>query len=159
MVKEHVDERQIHSGMSLPMQRTYHEAHLLAVKNVAEQLFPFPTPEFPHFRSFVNEPEPEQKIFTNYGHELTPDIVVLQWPERLPVMIAEVVTEDMLTAENAETWAIEARLDGVEFFLYVPAGQAKAAKALLKQAKIKTATLRTWRNITGLRTVDVAPIK
>ena len=159
MVKEHVDERQIHSGMSRPTARTYHEAHQLAVKNVAEQLFPFPTPEFPHFRSFVNEPEPEQKVFTNYGHELTPDIVVLQWPERLPVMIAEVVTEDMLTAENAETWAIEARLDGVEFFLYVPAGRAKEAKALLKQAKIKNATLRTWRNITGLRTVDVAPIK
>lgn len=159
MVKVHVDERQIHSGMSRPTDRTYHEAHQLAVKNVADQLFPFPTPEFPHFRSFVNEPEPQQKIYTNYGNELTPDIVVLQWPERLPVMIAEVVTPDMLTMENAETWAIEARLDGVEFFLYVPAGQAAEAKALLKRAKIKTVTLRTWRNIAGLRTIDVGTIK
>ncbi len=159
MVKEHVDERQMHSGMSRPTARTYREAHQLAVKNVAESRFPFPTPEFPHFRAFVNEPEPEQKIFTNYGHELTPDIVVLQWPERLPVMIAEVVTPDMLTAENAETWAIESRLDGVEFFLYIPAGHAKAAKALLKQAKVKDVTLRSWRNIAGLRTVDVAPLK
>lgn len=159
MVKEHVDERQIHSDMSRPMARSYREAHQLAVKNIAEQLFPFPTPEFPHFRTFVNEPEPEQKVFTNYGHELAPDIVVLQWPEKLPVMIGEVVTPDMLTLENAETWAIEARLDGVEFFLYVPAGQARAAKTLLKQAKIKNATLRTWRNITGLRTIDVAAIR
>lgn len=158
MVKEYVDERQIRSGMSRPQARTYHEAHQLAVKNVAEALFPFPTPEFPHFRTFVNEPEPEQKIFTNYGRELTPDIVVLQWPEKLPVMIAEVVTPDMLTPENAATWAIEGRLAGVDFFLYVPAGHARQAKALIKQAKVKGAILRTWRNIAGLRTVDVAEV-
>jgi hypothetical protein len=66
----------------------------------------------------------------------------------------------MLTDENAEnTWAVEARLDGVRFFLYVPAGQAKAAKALLKKHKIKNVSLRTWRNITGLKTIDVAALK
>jgi hypothetical protein len=160
VVKEYVDERQIHSMMSRPSDRSYQEAHQLAVRNIAEQLFPFPTPQFPHFRTFVNEPEPEQKIFTNYGHELTPDIVVLTWPEKLPAMIAEVVTPDMLTLENAQgPWTVEARLDGVEFFLYVPAGHANEAKNLLKRAKVKNVTLRTWRNITGLKTIDVAPIR
>ena len=139
-----------------PRPSSYEEEHLQAVQNIAEQLFPFPTPEYPHFRTLVNEPEPAQKIFTNYGNELEPDVVVLQWPEKLPVMVAEVVTEDMLTDENAENvWAVEARLEGVRFFLYVPAGSAKAAKTLLKKHKIKNVELRTWRNITGLKTIDV----
>ena len=160
MVRESVDERQIKSRMSQPNSKTYEEAHLLAVRNIAEQLYPFPTPEYPHFRTFVNEPEVEQKIFTNYGNELEPDIVVLQWPEKLPVMVAEVVTPDMLRPEVAEAvWAVDARLEGVQFYLYVPAGHASEAKRLLKQSKIKDVSLRTWRNITGLKTIDVAPLR
>src|SRR5688572_10839921 len=147
-------------AMSRPSTRYYREAHLQAVRNIAEQLFPFPTPEYPHFRTFVNEPESEQKIFTNYGNELEPDIVVLQWPEKLPVMIAEVVTPDMLTPELArDVWTIESRLDGVEFFLYVPSGHAATAKKLIKDAGIKNVKLRTWCNITGLKTIDVAALR
>ena len=160
MVQERVDERQLGAVMLKPSSKSNEEAHLLAVRNIAEQLFPFPTPEYPHFRTFVNEPEAEQKIYTNYGNELEPDIVVLQWPEKLPSMVAEVVTPDMLSQELADNvWADEARLDGVQFYLYVPAGFAAEAKALLKKAKIKDVKLRTWRNITGLKTIDVAAIK
>jgi hypothetical protein len=160
VVKEYVDERQIKSRMSRPSTKSYEEAHLLAVRNIAEQLFPFPTPEYPHFRTFVNEPEAEQKIFTNYGNELEPDIVVLQWPEKLPVMVAEVVTPDMIREDVAESvWAVESRLNGVQFYLYVPAGHAAEAKKLLKKTKLKNVALRTWRNITGLKTIDVVPIK
>ena len=108
----------------------------------------------------MNEPEAEQKIFTNYGHEIEPDIVVLQWPEKLPVMVAEVVTADMLRDDlAADVWSVEARLDGVKFFLYVPAGHASDAKALLKRHKIKDVSLRTWRNITGLKTIDIAGVR
>jgi len=146
--------------MQRQQEKSYADSHALAVRNIAEQLFPYPTPEYPHFRTLVNEPEVEQRIFTNYGTELVPDIVVLQWPEKLPVMIAEVATPDMLNLELAErVWSVEARLDGVRFFLYVPAGHAAEAKKLLKQAKIKNVSLRTWRNITGLRTIDVANLK
>ena len=156
MVKERVEYRQLGNLMMRPNSKSAEEAHALAVQNIAEQLFPYPTPEYPHFRTFVNEPETVQKIFTNYGNELAPDIVVLQWPEKLPVMVAEVVTPDMITRENAENvWAVESRLAGVRFFLYVPAGHAKDAKKLLKDAKIKDVALRTWRNITGLRTIDI----
>src|SRR5436189_5188129 len=123
MVRDQVDEREIQSPMTRPSSRTYREAHTHAVRNIAEQLFPYPTPEYPHFRTFVNEPEVEQKVFTNYGNELAPDIVVLQWPEKLPVMVAEVVTPDMLREDLArDVWSVAARLDGVRFFLYVPAG-------------------------------------
>jgi hypothetical protein len=158
VVKEYVDERQNSGAMLHPNTKSLREAHLLAVGNIAEQLFPFPTPDYPHFRTFVNEPEVTQKVFTNYGNELAPDVVVLQWPEKLPVMIAEVVTQDMLTTANASIWAVEARLAGVRFFLYVPAGHAKQAKALLKATKVKNVTLRTWRNITGLKTIDINPL-
>jgi len=161
VVQERVDEREPGASFILrPSARSDREAHVQAVRNIADQLFPFPTPEYPHFRTFVNEPEVAQKIFTNYGHELAPDIVVLQWPEKLPVMVAEVVTPDMLREDLAEeVWAVEARLDGVRFFLYVPAGHAAEAKALLKQTKIKNVSLRTWRNITGLKTIDVAALR
>ncbi len=160
MVREHVDERENSGVMFHPRASSFHEAHEQAVQNIAEQLFPFPTPDYPYFRTMVNEPEVTQKIFTNYGNELEPDIVVLQWPEKLPVMVAEVVTEDMLTDENAENaWTVESRLDGIRFFLYVPAGHVKQAKALLKKHEIKNVALRTWRNITGLKTIDVAAIR
>ena len=159
MVKEIIDERENSGIMLRPNTKSLQEAHQLAVANIAEQLFPFPTPDYPHFRTFVNEPEVTQKIFTNYGNELAPDVVVLQWPEKNPVMIAEVVTQDMLTEQNArDVWAVESRLSGVRFFLYVPAGHAKQAKAVLKAAKIKNVTLRTWRNITGLKTIDINPL-
>jgi hypothetical protein len=160
VVREYVDERENSGALFRPSPSSLREQHLQAVQNIAEELFPFPTPEYPHFRTFVNEPEPVQKIFTNYGNELEPDIVVLQWPEKLPAMVAEVVTEDMLTDENAENvWAVESRLEGVRFFLYVPAGLAKEAKALLKKHGIKDVSLRTWRNILGLKTLDVAALR
>jgi len=160
VVQQHVDERENSGAMFKPGSKSHREAHVQAVHNIAEQLFPFPTPEYPHFRTFVNEPEAEQKIFTNYGNELEPDVVVLQWPEKLPVMLAEVVTPDMLRDDLAENvWSVEARLDGVKFFLYVPAGHASEAKALLKKHKIKGVELRTWRNITGLKTIDVAALR
>lgn len=161
MVQERVDEREGGASLMLrPSAHSYREAHLQAVRNIADQLFPFPTPEYPHFRTFVNEPEVEQRIFTNYGHELAPDIVVLQWPEKIPVMVAEVVTPDMLREDVArDVWAVEARLDGVRFFLYVPAGHLAEAKALLKKAKIRDVALRTWRNIAGLKTIDVAAVR
>jgi hypothetical protein len=160
VVQEKVEYRERGDFLLSPSSKSLREAHELAVQNIAEQLFPFPTPDYPHFRTFVNVPEAQQKVFTNYGNELTPDIVVLQWPEKLPVMVAEVVTADMLTQQNAENvWAIEARLAGVRFFLYVPAGHASDAKKLLKNAGVKGVTLRTWRNITGLKTIDVSGVR
>jgi hypothetical protein len=160
VVQEKIEYRERGDFMLAPSSKSLRESHLLAVQNIAEQLFPFPTPEYPHFRTFVNEPETQQKVFTNYGNELEPDIVVVEWPEKVPTMIAEVATADMLTRENAENvWAVEARLAGVRFFLYVPAGQSKEAKRLLKAARVKNVTLRTWRNITGLKTIDVTGVR
>ena len=160
MVKETVDERELGNVLLNPNSKTQREAHVAAVQNIADQLFGFPTPQSPHFRTFVNEPEVQQKIFTNYGNELAPDIVVLEWPEKIPVIVAEVVTADMLRDDlAANVWSVEARLDGVRFYLYVPAGHAAEAKKLLKRHKIGDVGLRTWRNNTGMQTIDVGSVR
>ncbi len=159
-MRARVEERWVNTEHLLqPSAKSYKEHHLSAVKNIAEEYFLFPTPDYPHYRTFVNEPEVEQRLFTNYGRELTPDIVVLEWPEKLPIMVAEVLTPDMITEDNAENWAVLSRLKGTTFFLYAPAGHADAVKGLLKARKVKNATLRTWRHITGLKTIDIAAIK
>lgn len=159
-MRARVEERWVDTErMLVPSAKSYHEAHQSAVRNIADEYFYFPTPEFPHYRTFVNEPEPEQKLFTNHGRELTPDIVVLEWPEKIPLMVAEVVTPDMLTDTAAEDWKVLSRLRGVTFLLYVPAGHADAAKKLMKKHGIKDVSLRTWRHITGLKTIDVSSIK
>jgi len=159
-MRARVDERWVNTEHLLqPSPKSYREHHLSSVRNIAEEYFYFPTPDFPHYRTFVNEPEVEQKIFTNFGRELTPDIVVLEWPEKVPVMVAEVITPDMLTDDNAQTWAVLSRLKGVTFFLYVPAGHADEAKRLIRAYKVKSPMLRTWRHITGLKTIETASIK
>ena len=159
-MRARVDERWVNPEQVLiPSAKSFREHHLSAVRNIADEYFPFPTPEYPHYRTFVNEPEVEQKLFTNYGRELTPDIIVLEWPEKHPVMVAEVVTPDMLIDQNAEDWKVLANLVGVTFLLYVPAGHGDEAKKLLKRHGVKNVSLRTWRHITGLRTIDVAHIK
>lgn len=151
-----VEERWVDTETLLrPSAKSYKEHHLSAVRNIAEEYFGFPTPAEPHYRTFVNEPEPEQKLFTNFGRELTPDIVVLQWPEKQPVMVAEVLTPDMITDDNAQNWGVLSRLRDVTFLLYVPAGHAEDAKRLMKRHKVKGVVLRTWRHITGLKTIDV----
>lgn len=160
-MRERVDERWTDTEEAFrPSSRTYHEAHVEAVKDVAAQLYGFPTEEFPHYRTFANQPEPTQKVFTNYGHELTPDIVVLEWPERLPRILAEVLTPDMITEENArDVWAIESRIEGAVLYLYLPAGHVSEVKDLLKKFKIKSAGLRTWRRLAGMNQVDVAILR
>ena len=160
-MRERVDERWTDAEALLrPNSKSVREAHLSAVREIAEQLFSYPTGEYPHYRTLVNEPEPEQKVFTNYGRELAPDIVVLEWPERIVRMVADVLTPDMLTAQNArEVWSPEANLEGVQLYLYVPSGHVAEAKKLLKKAGVKDVKLRTWRHITGLKMMDVAALR
>ena len=158
-MSERVVWRQIDPDQMLrPNSKSDHESHVSAVRNIADELYFYPTPGYPHFRTFVNEPEVEQKIFTNLGRELTPDIVVLEWPEKLPRIVAEVLTPDMINDANAENWAVLSRLEGVQFYLYAPAGHSAEAKKLLKKHKIKGVGLRTWRHITGLKSIDVAKL-
>jgi hypothetical protein len=162
-MKPPLDTRSIDPARVLrPSASTLHATQVATVKSLAAQLYPFPTPEFPHLRTFVNQPQATQTVFTNYGHELTPDIVVLEWPEKLVRMVGEVTTPYLLTPDNAfDVWLPESRLEGVAFYLYAPAGYVKPVKLLLRDAGIqsKDVGLRTWRRIVGLRQIDVAVIR
>lgn len=145
-----------------PAPSTVSRKHETAVKAIAEQLFAYPSPEYPHFRTFVNEPEVTQRIFTNFGRELTPDIVVVEWPERIVRIVAEVVVPEQLTLETAQNaWLPESCLNGVAFYLYLPAGYLREGKDLLKKAGIRRrdVNLRTWRHNAGMDRMEVVFIK
>lgn len=160
MLKPPLDTRILDPARVLKPSPEYaHIVHADLVKEVVKQLFAYPTPEYPHLRTFTNDPEVTQRIFTNYGRELVPDIVVVEWPERVVSIVAEVANTDQLTADEAlDRWLPESRLDGVAFYLYAPAGYLKLAKLLLKDAGVgkKDVSLRTWRRMVGLRTLDIA---
>lgn len=122
--------------------------HLDATLDIAEMLYGFPTPAYPHFRTFLNVPEVQQRVFTNFGRELTPDIVVVEWPERTLKIVGEVATPARLTMDEAlDRWLPESRLEDVAFYLYVPAGYVQHSRRLLKEAGIKRKDLglRSWR--------------
>jgi hypothetical protein len=143
-----------------PEPETLHSVHAAVVRDIAAHYYTYPNPEYPHFRTVLNEPEVTQIVYTNYGRELTPDIVVLEWPERVVKILGEVATIDLLTPDNArEVWLPESRLEQVAFYLYIPAGYLKEAKLLLKEAGIKKKDvgLRTWRRIVGMHRPEIVP--
>jgi hypothetical protein len=162
MVRPPLDTRVYPAELLLPSEQTERETEVEITAAVANQLYAFPTPEFPHYRTFVNEPVPQQRIFTNYGQDLTPDIVVLEWPEKNVKIVGEVLTIREITWENAaNVWWHLARLEGVAFYLYVPAGYAQKARQLIRNVGIKKSSvgLRTWRRIVGMRALDIVAIR
>ena len=153
MVRERVDERQLSGAMARPNSKSDQEAHQAAVRNIADQLFAYPTADYPHLRTFVNEPEPEQKIFTNLGRRACAR-------HRRPRVAREAATHrcrgrDARDAHDSRASRAPGRSSHAS-----PASSSTStsrpatpadAKLLLKQAKIKNVGLRTWRNIAGLK--------
>jgi hypothetical protein len=138
---------------------TTERTHDEVVLSIADILYQFPTPEYPHFRTTINVPEAQQRIFTNYGRELIPDIVVVEWPERMVRIIGDVAVPQDLNMDKAlDQWLPESRLVDVAFYLYVPAGYLKHARLLLKEAGIKKQDvgLRTWRRLARMGAPDIA---
>jgi len=160
LIKPPLDTRLIDPSRELlPDPKTVERTHDEVVSYIAEELYQFPTPEYPHFRTTINVPEAQQRIFTNYGRELIPDIVVLEWPERIVRIIGEVAVPQDLTMDTAlDQWLPESRLVDVAFYLYLPAGFLKQAKVLLKDAGIKKKDvgLRTWRRLARMGAPDIA---
>jgi hypothetical protein len=162
MVRPPLSTRAYPAELLQPSEQTDRQIEAEVSYDVAMQLYSFPTPEYPDFRTFVNEPVVEQRIFTNFGRDLAPDIVVLQWPEKTVKIVGDVLTTREVTWENAaKVWWPLSRLEGVAFYLYVPAGYANLARRLIKDAGIKKSGvgLRTWRRIVGLRALDIAVIR
>ena len=132
--------------------------HDRAVRDIAAARFEFPTREYPNFRTFVNEPQPEMGVRGLEGEALYPDIVVVEQPRNVVRIIAEVETAQTVTEEEAEReWKLFSELCEA-FYLYVPAGWSDEAKRICKKLRIRVAGLRTWRHILGADQIDITDV-
>jgi len=130
--------------------------HQGAVAEIAKVKFPFPGPQGIDFETIVNVPKPKMAVGEEGGKDLYPDIVVVRRPGQWLQIMADVETPDTVNDETAvNEWLPKARLG--EFYVYVPAGMAHEARALIKKHKIPVKGIRTWRfrPVWGLEVVEV----
>lgn len=132
--------------MLQPAPKSLEEVRERAVQDVARARFEFPTPELASYRTYVNVPQVTLPVTDDEGHELTPDIVVVDTPGNILKIVAQVETGAMMNRERAEqVWRPYASLREAAFYLYVPVGYGAAAKRICKKLNITVYGYRTWR--------------
>ncbi len=143
-----------------PAAKSRRELHLRVVRDIAAQRFAFPTPQYPSYRAYLNEPEPTMPVQTG-SEQLVPDIVVVDSAgQNAARLLVDVETAESVTEERGrQEWLPSSRVAGADFFLYVPAGHAGEAKRILRQLGVKRVRLCTWRYITGLDTIDLTDVR
>jgi hypothetical protein len=139
----------------VPLKYLRDQRHNGAVADIAKLKFPFPSKEFPHLETILNEPEPRMSVGKADGKDLFPDIVVVERPGQWLRMMAEVETEDTVNEESAQNEWLPFSQQG-ELFIYVPAGCVPETKRLCKRFRIKYKGIRTWRYLPvyGLQVVE-----
>ncbi|MEX2247026.1 MAG: hypothetical protein WEC75_10095 [Dehalococcoidia bacterium] len=129
-------------------ERTKDEKHQKAVREIAAQRFPFPTPEHPSYRTHVNTPQVTMGVQAG-DDELAPDIVVVErlntGETNLRMTTQVALVHEINEAEAKRTWARFSAIPDQAFYLYVPVGQGAAAKKICQRLKIRPAGFRTWR--------------
>jgi hypothetical protein len=141
----------------MPLPETRQLVHLRALQDIARQRFPFPNEDYPHLKTFLNDPERTMAVPVG-GEALYPDIVVLQWPEKVVEMLAEVETADTVTEEQArQRWLPFSRAG--RLYLFVPVGLAQEAKRLCRRLGVEFVGLRTWRYIVGYGSIEITDIE
>ena len=88
----------------------------------------------PHLKTFVNEPERTMGVTVDRD-VLYPDIVVLQWPEKMTQMVAQVESTNTVTEQQALDEWLPYSLAG-PLYLFVPVGYAQAAKRICRRYRI-----------------------
>ena len=142
---------------AVPPRDTRERLRQRAVQEIARNRFPFPNERHPHFKTFVNEPERTMGVTVD-REVLYPDIVVLQWPEKMTQMVAQVESTNTITEQQALDEWLPYSLAG-PLYLFVPVGYAQAAKRLCRRYRIDLVGLRTWRYMVGTRDVEVTDIE
>jgi hypothetical protein len=128
--------------------------HFKAVNDIAKERFGFPSPEHPHFKTYVNVPGRTMGIEMPDGRVAYPDIVVVQHPENYTKMIAQVETNESIREGVAlHEWAPYAEL--APLYLYVPVGKAGDAQKLCRQLEVPVVGIRTWRYIVGYEEPEI----
>lgn len=128
--------------------------HAKAVNGIAKERFDFPTPKYPHFKTYVNAPGRTMGVEMPDGRVAYPDIVVVQHPENFTKILAQVETnETVREGVAADEWALYAEL--APLYLYVPVGKASDAQKLCRQLEIPVVGIRTWRYIVGYEEPEI----
>ena len=141
----------------MPRHETRERLRLQALQEIARQRFGFPNERHPHLKTFVNEPERTMGVTVDKD-VLYPDIVVLQWPEKITQMVAQVEASNTITEQRAlEEW-LPYSLAG-PLYLFVPVGCAQQAKRLCRRFRVQLVGLRTWRHMVGFRDLEITDIK
>ena len=141
----------------MPPRDTRERLRLRAVQEIVRGRFPFPNERFPHLKTFANEPERTMGVTVD-KEVLYPDIVVLQWPEKITQMVAQVESTSTVTEQQALDEWLPYSLAG-PLYLFVPVGYAQAAKRLCRRYRIALVGLRTWRYMVGTRELDITDIE
>jgi hypothetical protein len=140
-----------------PRNETRERLRLQALQEIARERFAFPNERYPHLKTFVNEPERTMGVTVD-KEVVYPDIVVLQWPEKMTEMVAQVEAASTVTEQQARDEWLPYSLAG-PLYLFVPVGYAQEAKRLCGRFHIDVVGLRTWRFMVGFRGLEVTDIE
>jgi hypothetical protein len=142
---------------AVPPRETRERLRLRALQEIARERFDFPNERHAHFKTFVNEPERTMGVTVDRD-VLYPDIVVLQWPEKITQMVAQVEASNTVTEQRARDVWLPNSLVG-PLYLFVPVGYAREAKRLCRRFRIAVVGLRTWRYMVGFRDLEITDIE
>jgi hypothetical protein len=141
----------------MPPNETRERLRLRALQEIARERFGFPNERYPHLKTFVNEPERTMGVTVD-REVLYPDIVVLQWPEKMTEMVAQVEGASTVTEQQARDEWLPYSLAG-PLYLFVPVGYAQEAKRICRRFRIDVVGLRTWRFMVGFHSLEVTDIE
>jgi hypothetical protein len=127
------------------------------VQEIARERFAFPNERYPHLKTFVNEPGRTMGVTVDKD-VLYPGIVVLQWPEKITQMVAQVEAAGTVTEQQALDEWLPHSLAG-PLYLFVPVGYAQEAKRICRRFRIRVVGLRTWRYMVGIRDLEITDIE
>ena len=142
---------------AMPPRETRERLRLRALQEIARERFPFPNERHPHLKTFVNEPERAMGVTVDRD-VLYPDIVVLQWPEKITQMVAQVEASNTVTEQQALDEWLPYSLAG-PLYLFVPVGYAQETKRICRRFRIAVVGLRTWRYMVGFRDLEITDIE
>lgn len=142
---------------AMPPRETRERLRLRALQEIARERFGFPNERHPHLKTFVNEPERTMGVTVDRD-VLYPDIVVLQWPEKVTQMVAQVEASNTVTEQRALDEWLPYSLAGAPY-LFVPVGCAQEAKRICRRFRIHIVGLRTWRYMVGYRNLEITDIE
>ncbi len=130
--------------------RTQDETLAMAVREIADGRFKFPSAEHASYRTHVNVPDVAMGVqIGDGGEEVVPSIVVVdrtKTGESRLVMTAQVCGREQVNAAEAKLiWSRCAAIPNQAFYVYVPVGLGAEAKKICRGLGIRPEGFRTWR--------------